>query len=1005
MHYQAKAPNQHHEILCTRDLIPIRPIADELKNRPIVIAIAVHDQGKSLTKALESALTQTAVTQRKACILLLDDHSSDDWLTRNSKLLESSDVAIIRGRCGSPARARNALLDYVDEHFSARWVCRLDADDYLANDKSVEALCEAGDRSGARYVLGSNRLSLDGCLLPEINEADPAVLQDRQKLAEFIHGFCLHGSTQELPSCNLVLATHSGFRYPNMRGAEDHWLVAELLTFHPKMGHIQPQPLYAVYSLTGAETVNNQNTGDWKDQRQRLAFAVSCWETLFRQGAEVLGAGHEGVVWKENQVVLKRFYPWAMSEAHVTRLTGLLSEESVHIPSPRWFYKDATWHCASSFKQLRPMGKFTNKLVIVRFLSHLYRRRLAALNLKRDNLMITDTEELVLIDIGKDIVELTVSCFLDMSARLFAIAILGWPDDELVRRRSALVAHEALAAIPGFNEFYLELIHSLHPLIKLPDSSSKEISTAPDTSLLIKACAQDLVCLASQVKHIVSQLSYPQKFHEVLLLIDSHPGPFLRQYEHADLDAVITIGETLTKDGWVDRVIISPQNLEEIRTLYLRWFGSNSIEQTHTSGNAPLFSQLWAFEQITTRFVLQCDCDVLIGRKDFEHDYLKDMRAALTCPDVLSVGFNIPKAIDGFRPYEASPGNYVPEVRMGLLDLDRIHQVLPISNPVEGEQYRLTWHRAIHEYQRQRELRSLRGGDSRTFYVHPLNQHKFMLPLSKLRDLISQGRYPVEQHEQFDLIPGEHWRYPERTEDIVFLLKGCNTSEPLIRRCLNSLKGQTNQDFGLVVIDDDSNPACAWRWPSWLGTLFPRTTLIRRPDSAGRIPNFIEAIEHICRDPDCLIVILDQDDALMDMDLVVKLRQQVALGHDLIQTPMFRPDKPLQQYHPDYNQSRNSGGAEVWAHLRAFKKSLFERVPKSYFQHDGKWVEQVTDYATMLPMAEMAKAPVFIDGCYGYYHQRQPYSQTVKQRQNVILAHLLSLPSLSNTAADIKPDT
>ena len=64
-----------------------------------------------------------------------------------------------------------------------------------------------------------------------------------------------------------------------------------------------------------------------------------------------------------------------------------------------------------------------------------------------------------------------------------------------------------------------------------------------------------------------------------------------------------------------------------------------------------------------------------------------------------------------------------------------------------------------------------------------------------------------------------------------------------------------------------------------------------------------------------------------------------------------------------------------------------------------------SDYATMLPMAELAQKPVFIEQCYGYFHQRQPYSQTVKEEQHQMLKYIMAMPTLErlSPAADTKP--
>ena len=976
----------------------INPIPDYLKQRHIVIAIPLHNQAISLGTALQSALEQTSVKEGRATVLILDDQSEDNWREVNAHWLNNPSVAILKGHCGSPARARNALLDYVDAHFQSRWVCRLDADDQLATPESVAALCQAGEDTNCDYVLGSNALALNGKRLAQYNLADPSILQDRSRLVDFIQAFCIGNQSQELPSCNLALATHSGFRYPNVRSAEDHHLVAELLMLYPRRGTILPEPLYAIYTLQGRDTLYNQSDDKWYSQRHRLAQKVSFWQQVLESGSELLGVGHEGVVWREGNRVHKRFYPWAMTQDHTEQISAQLDFDSPHFLRPTWYCHAETWYCCTPFERRVPLGQFTDKTSVLKFLRHLYQNKIAPLNIKRSNLMLSQTGDLVLIDIGKDIKELTVSRFLDISARLYSICILGWSDEEVLRRKSAQKPENALKAISGFEDFYRDLILWLHPNLKTEIVHLPPAHCSTDTSLLIKACAQDTEGLEHQVRHIVAELSYPQRFARVQLLLDTYPGPFLRQYAMADLAGLMQVAGKLKREGWVDDILSAPTDPLSISKAYQDWFGHTETLHSHTSNDAPLFSQIWAFGQVPTRYVLQCDCDVLVGRKDINHDYLSEMKTALKATDVLSIGFNISKAEEGFREYEALPGDYVPEVRMGLLDLNRIREQLPLENPLQQGRFSLTWHRALQQHQQQKGLRSLRGGDSRSFYVHPLNHDKVEVPLPKIRDLIAQGFYPAQQAEQFDLIPGPHWVYPRRSESIVFLLKGSQTAPGLMKRCIHSLMEQNDQRFGIILIDDNSEPLLARHLPNWIGPLRPRTTLIRRPVFVGRGVNFSEAIRHICTDPDSLIVILDQDDALMGTEIVTLLREELEKGADLIQMPMFRPDKPLKQYQPDYQQPRSNGGGEVWAHLRSFKKSLFEQIPPEYLYHAGNFIEP-SDYATMVSMAELAQKPVFIDHCYGYFHQRLPYSKTVKQEQYQMLKHIMALTPLKSTRA------
>ena len=66
MDYYSKAPLQTQEILCSRHLSALSPIPDKLKQRPIVIAIPLHNQANSLGEALQSAIAQTSVRDDQA---------------------------------------------------------------------------------------------------------------------------------------------------------------------------------------------------------------------------------------------------------------------------------------------------------------------------------------------------------------------------------------------------------------------------------------------------------------------------------------------------------------------------------------------------------------------------------------------------------------------------------------------------------------------------------------------------------------------------------------------------------------------------------------------------------------------------------------------------------------------------------------------------------------------------------------------------------------------------
>lgn len=937
-------------------------------------------------------------------VVVLDDCSESEHFVQLRCIANKPYISVLTAHCGNAAQARNTILDWADLQPSIQWVARLDADDELFEHHSLKNLIDTAEQSGAKAAIGGNALRLHGCLLGHINHPQPLWSVSPASLIEFINAFSNGQSKHELPSCNLVLANRSGIRYPHVKSAEDHWLVASLLLLQPQQVAIDPVGVYCVYSLSGQTTHQNKVSSLWQSSRAKLVSVAQSISELQQQADQLLGFGMEGVVYRQGQQTIKVFHPWGLSDDDANRLQQLCYGCIEFLPAGNFVKNADRWYFYSKSVAYQPISGLLSRAMMKQFLIACYQTQVAPLNIKRTNLMIHPNGGLHYIDIGKDIVKLTASYFLDLSARLYAIGALNYSDYELVRRQSDSSQEQELQQLEGFAEFYAELIRDLHPELNALDFQKPQPAVESSTTLLIKVCAQDAENLSEQVTHIVSQLEHPRRFAEKILLIDAYPGPFLRQYAQPNLQSVFDQANHLLKLKVIDAVHVAPTDQRSIISTYQKWFNCIDIVNTHTKNNAPLFPQLWGFDQVKTRYVLQCDCDVLIGRKDWQHDYLLDMLHELDKPDVQSVGFNIPKKGLQFLDYFGEPGQFAPEVRLGLLDLHKFYARLPLQNPVEQGHFFLTWHRAMQRYERESgQYRSVRGGDPRTFYVHPNNLDKPVLIDGQIRDLISQGIVPSGQQEAFDLVPDAQWQYPPRTEEVVFLLKGRLTPHAKLKRCIDSLKAQSDQQFGVILIDDASgllHTACYAQMVSQLANV----TLIRHIQHQGRMPNFITAINTVCQNSASLLVVLDQDDALMHSSVVTNLKQALRQGHDLIQMPMYRPNKPVKTYQPSYQDSRLKHGANVWAHLRAFTKQCFNRIPYSYFQRaNGEWFESVTDYATMLPLTEVAHNPLFLDGLYAYWHERSDYSAEYKANQQQLLNELFAKPSLTKRTTAAAP--
>jgi hypothetical protein len=966
----------------------------------VIIGVALHNQGLALRDCLASISTQRNVPLRFA-VLLLDDESVDDWRPSLECLSAHVALAWVRIRCGTAASARNGLLDLADLIFpDARWMARLDADDRFASTDSLGAMVRLAMSSDARFVIGGNRLRKCGDLLARGNPATPDLLRAdhvQSRLARMAQG----DAEAELPSCNLLLATHAGWRYPELTSAEDHWLVAELLLRHGDKGAVLTEPFYAEYTLDGAMTSHNHQQSRHLSARQYLWQNALAWTGK----ALVLGSGREGVVSLADGQVCKRFYSGKPASDRIPWLESTLRKTMPHLPEPTWTRDGEQWCAVYHWFESQSADRLTLP-ELRNFFCFCLERNIVTPNIKHANFR-RGPSGLTFIDIGDDILPMNVDYFRDACARGFALAELGWTDSVLYARSQELRNEQFLNSLPGFAEFYSSILHEYArrqwtpSLIPKPPVVSEVESRV---TLMIKACAMDAAFLAVQVRHLVGQLERPRSFAETVLAIDPFRGPYLRQHCVGDWQRLLNEADGLVQAGLINRVIIAPDDAATTTAINERWFNV-SCPKTHCIRGVPVTPQLWAFEQVRTRYVLQCDVDVLIGRRDLTHNYLADMLAVVEPSDVLGVSFNIAHPADaGFRPYTAPPGEFMPEVACGLLDLERVLACRPLPNSLSDGRLTLTWYRSLQRYQREHGLRTLRGGDPRTFCVHPLNTWKSDEDaLDRVRDLVAQGCVPAPQFENWALVgKPDDWCYAPRHESIVFLIRGRNTPLEKIERCLGSLAMQDDQNFGIILFDDASESRTSVVLPHLLKPFAGRYTLVCRSRHHGYIPNMLTASHDIITSPDALMVILDLDDALLHCSVVTLLRKEMAAGADVILASMFRPEKPMKLYHPDFVDPRSKCGGEVWIHLRSFQKQLLDALPVEHFKLDGKWIPHCEDSATMIPLVEMAAKPVYLPA-YLYFHQRTTHkTPALRAVKEEIVRQICAKPSVSRLKAKQK---
>ena len=320
-----------------------------------------------------------------------------------------------------------------------------------------------------------------------------------------------------------------------------------------------------------------------------------------------------------------------------------------------------------------------------------------------------------------------------------------------------------------------------------------------EVTLLIKACAMETATLDVQVPHLVSQLEGPRAFAERILVIDSREDGFLRQHTRGSRRILRDVANHLVETGWIDRIVEGPGDGDAAAALHRRWFGFPA-PRAHAPTGAQLASTLAGFEACRTRYVLHADADVMVGRLDCAHDYLADMLAAMVvrAGGALTVAFNI--AMDHVRPYTTcgASGAWRTEARAGMIDRERLRDACPLPNRLDGDRLAFPWHRALDHAVALGAGRSLRGGDRRTFYVHPPNARKRDVEqwLAVL-DRIEHGVVPRIQMGQVDWTGGlADWMEPARREPFVFVVSGRNVPPGRLRRCIESMARQQGEQLG-----------------------------------------------------------------------------------------------------------------------------------------------------------------------------------------------------------------
>lgn len=806
--------------------------------------------------------------------------------------------------------------------------------------------------------------------------------------------------------------------------------------------------------------LDNQRIGTAKERLVQLGITTLSY----------LGLGQEGVVFHDGTKVYKVFSPMVFSESQVWLMQRLLHFKQTVLSTSKHFY--VIEHLADDVIAYRyePSQQCSNYTLdeVTSFLVECWRYKIIVKDCKPNN-FIRACGTIKLVDMkgydyddnlwlnmaarmflyakygdfrspsemrkltrsainNFDIPELSDGTFREFVNRVYASIIFEESKGAIAERKNEgeLVESYSLEYLPNLERLYFA---KLREGLVLKDVTFRDVSLSEKNyfrpsvievgyaelkpigekvSMLIKCCAQDAPTLKENVKHIVRQLYKPEPFFEVVLGIDSYTGKFLRQYnKNKSLDDIVKIAVELQAEGVIDRYVVFPGTEDINRELSHRWFGLQ-CPFSHTTDLKPVTSQLYALESCKGDYILQMDCDALIGRMDDSHCFLSEMLEQLKLnSSVVSVGFNIPnresKAYYGFEN-----GGFVPEVRLGLFDKKRLFDARPLPNSLDGAgKLTTSWFRALEQKQRTSGLCSIRGGNKNTFYIHPQNYRKnYPSGWMPILDRVEQGYIPDCQFGEFDCASSLiSWCGPKRNEDVVVVSIFRNVPFDRFLRFWASVISQTDKNFGIILYDDASDNGLPQFIDSLVKGYENRVTFIKGRHRATRMENTYTCIHNYMSNQQSVVVLVDGDDALIGKEVIKQIHDRYKYwGCDVVvgryhQTYRIQPHY---RYPADFQNPRENGG-NVWQHTKSFRKYLFDSVPLDYFIHSCSrqwkwkregWFETVDDFAMMVPIVEMAEKPLQMDFVNYFYERDYEHRDDGRQLKESCIAEILSKPAL-----------
>jgi len=855
----------------------------------LAITMPMHNGASSIRKAVLSIISQKD-HDLAPHLFIADDASTDDWFEQIKDLLEQHPITVLSVSYRDVVKVRNHLLDHIySNHPEINYIARLDCDDVLSGDFVFKELDAILSQHNPDVILMGNSLTENEVMLSRENRAT-ADLMDDAYLYSRLHLMSQGVAYAELPSCNLVFKRSIGCRYPDEKSGEDHWLLVDLLSRKHELTILTADILYASYNLSGTTTASNKSQERYIASRKRLLshFAnltlLTCRQKFalntlldWKPGIYAyLGEGLEAVVFRNSTHVCKVYVSQnCESSVSIAKLHQKAAQSSaaagIIFPEEYAFEEYNSLFIESSIYEPGTSPEDFSPEMLVKLYAELFSRKIAVENIAPKNTIVTNGSIRIF---DWNPVAYSDNRFLNMAARGYFYSTAHQLKEHQHKAVRSLINNFSSSHLDGFPAFLMDIFtqvqkHNLQSISGEAEISPRIVQSVGHysqlqntVSLAIKACIQDCHSIYPCVTHIVDQLSSPDQFVEKVIILDrTTSNGFLRQYTD-DLNEELLMNNIsrLLQDGYIDRVIEIPG--DEIERINNEWFAL-SAGFPKTVQNMATAPHLYGFEQLIGDYILQMDSDVIFGRTDRSHSFLTDMIQQMKDNDrIMSVSFNINHGSDpGFQSYFGlEEENFAPDVRCCLLDRNRLLEHRPYPNALKDGRLELSWYRSIQKWQKESGFHSIRGGDYRSFYIHPQNFRKKDASVwFHFMDRIEQLQIPRDQVDQPEIIASFHsFCIPKRSEPIIFITAVTDKSIVSLEATVRSTMTGHTDHAGMIIINE-SHTNILHRHEQLFSQIKNRLTVIQLRRAQERIRSLYQAIHYFCNNSASIIFHVDSE--------------------------------------------------------------------------------------------------------------------------------------------------